>query len=176
MVASLENKALNKATRKQGLGSSKRVLYQCRLARSVEEVLSWHHHKYHAVVSNTLDPLPASGTCRPPLLVLAYMTSFSHVVGLQWMHELHQQTCCVKYTWSPTSQWYLQASPAGACLHDKLQSCGGSTMNACLQIMNAWTSSTIELTEFFRTANKKVELMVLAKMSFLQCIGCRISD
>ena len=35
------------------------------------------------VVSNTLDPLPASGTCRPPLLVLDYMTSFSHVVGLQ---------------------------------------------------------------------------------------------
>jgi len=33
------------------------------------------------VVSNTLDPPPASGTCRPPLLVLAYMTSFSHVVG-----------------------------------------------------------------------------------------------
>ena len=30
------------------------------------------------VVSNTLDP-----TCRPPPLVLAYMTSFSHVVGLQ---------------------------------------------------------------------------------------------
>ena len=45
MVASLEIKALNKATRKQGLCSTKRVLYQCRLARSVEEVLSWHHHK-----------------------------------------------------------------------------------------------------------------------------------
>ena len=39
------------------------------------------------VVSNTLDPPPASGTCRPPPLVLA-------------------------------------------CLHDKLQSRGGSTMNA----------------------------------------------
>ena len=38
MVASLEIKALSKATRKQGLCSSKRVLYQCRLARSVEEV------------------------------------------------------------------------------------------------------------------------------------------
>ena len=35
------------------------------------------------VVLNTLDPPPASGTCRPPLLVLAYMTSFSHMVGLQ---------------------------------------------------------------------------------------------
>ena len=45
MVASSEIKALNKASRKQGLCSSKRVLYQCRLARSVEEVLSWHHHK-----------------------------------------------------------------------------------------------------------------------------------
>ena len=44
------------------------------------------------VVSNTLDPPPASGN--------------------------------------------LQASPAGACLHDKLQSCGGSTMNACVQCMN----------------------------------------
>jgi len=27
-----------------------------------------------------------------------YMTSFSHVVGPQRMHELRQQTCCVKYT------------------------------------------------------------------------------
>jgi len=80
------------------------------------------------VVSNTLDPPSATNTCRPPPLVLAYMTSFSHVVGLQWMYELCQQTSCVKYTWSPTSQWYLQASPAGACLHDKLQSHGGSTM------------------------------------------------
>ena len=25
---------------------------------------------------------------------------------------------------------HLQASPAGACLHDKLKSCSGSTMNA----------------------------------------------
>jgi len=35
------------------------------------------------VVSNTFDPPQASGTCRPPPLVLAYMTIFSHVVGLQ---------------------------------------------------------------------------------------------
>jgi len=42
------------------------------------------------VVLNTLDPPPASGTFRPPPLVLAYV-------------------------------------------HDKLQSCGGSTMNVCLQ-------------------------------------------
>jgi len=40
MLASLEIKALNKATRKHGLCSTKKVLYQCRLARSVEEVLS----------------------------------------------------------------------------------------------------------------------------------------
>ena len=30
----------------------------------------------------------ASSTCRPPPLVLAYVTRFSHVVGLQRMHEL----------------------------------------------------------------------------------------
>jgi len=29
------------------------------------------------VVSSTLDPLPASGTCRPHPLVIAYMTSFT---------------------------------------------------------------------------------------------------
>jgi len=40
MVASLEIKAPQKATRKQGLCSSKRVLSRCRLARSVEEFLS----------------------------------------------------------------------------------------------------------------------------------------
>jgi len=45
MVASLEIKAPKKATRKQGLCSSKRVPSRCRLARSVEEFLSWHHHK-----------------------------------------------------------------------------------------------------------------------------------
>jgi len=39
------------------------------------------------VVSNTLDPPPASDTCRPPPLVLAYMTSFSHVVGLHTCNE-----------------------------------------------------------------------------------------
>ena len=94
-----------------------------------------------------------------------YMTSFSHVVGPQWMHELHQQTCCVKYTWSPTSQWYLQASPAGACLHDKLQSCGGSTMNACLQWMH-------ELRQQYSSQNssalpsKKVELMASCQNVF----------
>jgi len=57
----------------------------------------------------------------------------------QWRnsyHDITTKTCCVKHTWSPTSQWYLQASPPGACLHDKLQSCGGSTMNACVQCMN----------------------------------------
>ena len=57
----------------------------------------------------------------------------------QWRnsyHDITTKTCCVKHTWSPTSQRYLQASPPGACLHDKLQSCGGSTMNACVQCTN----------------------------------------
>ena len=39
-------------------------------------------------MSNTLDPPSASGTCRPPPLVLAYMTSFS-CVWCVWM-------CCVQ--------------------------------------------------------------------------------
>ena len=81
-VASLEIKAHKKASRdvdkqidtKQVLCSSKKVLSCCWLARSVEEVLSWHHH-----------------------------------------HK-------IKYTWSSTSQWYLQASPIGGCLHDEVQS------------------------------------------------------
>jgi len=102
MVASLEIKALNKAAKKQGLCSSKRVLGYCTNAdllgqwrKSYRDIMT---SPQNPVVSNTLDSSPASGTCRPPLLVLAYMISFSHVVGLQWMHELHQQTCCVKYT------------------------------------------------------------------------------
>jgi len=42
----------------------------------------------------------------------------------QWRksyHDITTKTSCIKYTWSPTSQWYQQASPAGACLHDKLR-------------------------------------------------------
>ena len=74
----------------------------------------------------------------------------------QWRKSYHDiittKTWCVIYTWSPTSQWYLPASPADACLHDKLQSCGGSTTNA-------WTPSTIQSTEFFCSASIKVELM-----------------
>ena len=79
MVVSLEIKALNKATRKQGLCSSKRVLYQCRLARSVE-VLSWHHHKNQ--LSNTLDPPPASGTCTHlpnPCDMITWVMYSSHI-------------------------------------------------------------------------------------------------
>jgi len=61
----------------------------------------------------------------------------SRVYALQESyHDITTKTSCVKYTWSPTSRWYLQASPAGACLHDKLQSWGASTMNACLQWMH----------------------------------------
>ena len=83
MVAFLENKAPKKATRKQGLCSSKRVLSWCKLARSVEEILSWHHYK------NLL--------CQIHLIphrwwLLTYMTSFSHVVGLQRMHVYNECT------------------------------------------------------------------------------------
>ena len=90
MVAPLEIKALNKATRKPGLCSTKRVLYQCRLA-----IGQWRK-SYHELTSpqkpvvSRLDPPPASGTCRPPPLVLAYMTSFSPVVGLQRMHVYNE--------------------------------------------------------------------------------------
>jgi len=57
----------------------------------------------------------------------------------QWRksyHDITTKTCCVKYAWFPNSQWYLQAFPTGACLHDKLQSMVG------LPWMNAWTPST----------------------------------
>ena len=51
---------------------------------SYELYKNLHHSKIFCyTVSNTLDPPPASGTCRPPPLLLAYMTSFSHVVGLK---------------------------------------------------------------------------------------------
>ena len=69
----------------------------------------------------------------------------------QWRksyHDITTKTSCVKYTWSPTSQWYLQASPAGACLHDKLQSYGGSTMNA-------WTPSTNLLCQIHSIPNSQ---------------------
>ena len=59
----------------------------------------------------------------------------------QWRNsyqDITTKTSCVKHTWSPTSQWYLQASPAGACLHDKLQSWWVymDAMNACVQWMH----------------------------------------
>ena len=74
-----------------------RLWGQCLSQLSIYMSTSQHWQAHCGCVKYT-DPPPASGTCRSPLLVLAYMTSFSHVVGLQWMHELHQQTCCVKYT------------------------------------------------------------------------------
>ena len=88
MVASLEIKTLNKATRKQGLCSSKRVLYQCRLTRSVEEVLTWHHHKNQLCQIHLIPHQPVVPAGLPRWC--AYMTSFRHVVGLQWMHVYNE--------------------------------------------------------------------------------------
>ena len=94
MVASLQIEAPKKATRdtdKQMIQSRVYAL-QRRYSPNADSLGQWRK-SYHYIVTTKPVVLntPASGTCRPPLLVLAYMTSFSHVVGLRQMHELHQQ-------------------------------------------------------------------------------------
>ena len=136
MVSALEIKALNKATRKQGLRSSKRVLYQCRLAWSVEEVLSWHHHKNQFCQMHLIPHQPVVPAGLPRWCLLTCQASVTWWVYNECMNSINKPVVSNTLAWSPTSQWYLQASPADACLHDKLQSCCASTMNACLQWMH----------------------------------------
>jgi len=97
-VASLEIDAPKKATRDRDKQVIQSRVYALQRGYSPDaDSLGQWRKSYHDIVTtkpvvlNTLDLPPASGTCRPPLLVLAYMTSFNHVVGLQQMHELHQQ-------------------------------------------------------------------------------------
>jgi len=100
MVASLEIKAPKKATRKQGPCSSKRVPSQCRLARSVEEYLSWHHHKNLLYMCQThlIPHQPVVPAGLPCWCLLTWQASvmwwvYMHAMNacVPWMHGLHQQ-------------------------------------------------------------------------------------
>ena len=99
MVVSLEIKALNKATRKQGLCSSKRVLYQCRLAWSVEEVLSWHHHKNQLCQIHLIPHQPMVPAGLPHWCLLTWQASVMWWVYNECMNSLLRAVKDWKLCW-----------------------------------------------------------------------------
>ena len=104
MVVSLEIKAFNKATRKQGLCSTKRVLYQCRLTRSVEEVLSWHHHKNQLCQIHLIPHQPVVPAGLPRWCLLTWQASVTWWVYNECMNSINKPVVSNTLAWSLTSQ------------------------------------------------------------------------
>ena len=91
----------------------------------------------------------------------------------KWVEEILQdiittKTCCVKYTWSLTGQWYLQFFQW--CLLTRQ----ASVTVLVWWVYNECTNSISNAQNSGGTASKRLSYWLLAELSFLWCIGCSI--